>query len=179
MLPVCPGNGSCFDPNATIFTKNPKNNQVICEHMCQIQLCPNYQLCHHSAPKWVFDAHDGRCWTCNFTFAINLAFNHEKMECPICLNQTETSVAFPGCQVNHFICTRCFWNHHITGYEDNGYPYKDTTDNNDENEQYTSDEDTNDEEYVHPNRNRQDKRMICRSYWDAQNQWYKNTLQSD
>lgn len=170
----CPGNGECFKPNANIKYHNPKNDDVTCDHQCTIQICPNYKLCNRSAPKWLFDAHHGRCWTCNLTFGIDLTFSDQRIECPICFVQTETSVAFPGCMKQHFICTKCFWNHHITGYQDETYPEEERDWEEDEAE--VNEEDEGDEARPHPNQDRQDKCMICRSYWDASQQWIKNTL---
>jgi hypothetical protein len=84
---------------------------------CLPHPCPNVLVCRKRWPRWLLDAHGGRCMECNIDFGTNLRFvDGGDEECAICYETGGTHVRLPCCV--HTACAACFRRLY---YVDNGW----------------------------------------------------------
>lgn len=74
-----------------------------CPHECRLIACPNYEICSCQIPEWLYNCHNGRCYSCNLTFGKNLEKNKDLSECPVCLENE----ALYSLDCNHQLCAMC------------------------------------------------------------------------
>jgi DNA-directed RNA polymerase subunit RPC12/RpoP len=77
------------------------------KEMC-ISSCPNSLLCRETEIPKIF-LQRGRCTNCDVIFGKNLEMitSDQKYECPICMEDSENWVMWPGCPSEHKYCLDC------------------------------------------------------------------------
>lgn len=101
---ICKGDGVCLTQTIDCNTYE-KDQDVICEHNCKPQSCPNVEICGSWQPKWLVTLkRSGCCIDCDSKFKKTLNFVDET-ECPMCF-ETSRCVIQPNC--THPTCIKCF-----------------------------------------------------------------------
>jgi len=72
---------------------------------CYPQPCPNSLYCGKAWPRWLLEAHGGRCMNCAIDFGFDLRF-HDGQDCAVCYEPAGIHVGMPQC--THSLCVDCF-----------------------------------------------------------------------
>lgn len=102
----CGGNGRCLEKQSDQTYK--LHSKWICEFSCQVQKCPNFEVCKKIAPKWYFDDRNGLCQVCldQFGCKLKMVSNVKSDDCGVCYEAPAYLVEFPA-ECHHLFCGDC------------------------------------------------------------------------